>query len=100
MFYIINLNFKFFLFNQIAFRFIICTALIKSKEQNINSKLSEITLTIKEKGNNIKISSNTTYCGATSNIRFSDFPNRVIINNIIQNFTGIFVNLTEEINIV
>ena len=93
--------FKFHKYNDIMFRLLISISIILSKKPNINNTLSEITLTIKGSGNNIKILSDTKFCGDRNKyIQFKSFPDRVIINNETQNFTGIFVNLTKEINIV
>ena len=89
---------KYHEYNIIIFRLLISISLILSKQPNINNKLSEITLTIRGSGNNIKILSNTTFCSHDKNIKFNSVPDRVIINNKTQNFSGIFVNLTKEIN--
>ena len=89
---------KYHEYNIIIFRLLISISLILSKQPNINNKLSEITLTIRGSGNKIKILSNTTFCSYVENIKFHSFPDRVIINNKTQNFSGIFVNLTKEIN--
>ena len=90
---------KYFKFNNLFFRLLIYILLLLSKQDNVDNKLSEITLTIRGKGNNINILSSTNKCGGTQK-KFNDYPNRVIINNITQNFSSIYVNLTEEINTV
>ena len=81
---------KYFKFNNLFFRLLIYILLLLSKQDNVNNKLSEITLTIRGKGNNIKILSSTEKCGETPK-KFNDYPNRVIINNITQNFSSIYI---------
>ena len=69
--------------------FIILYIIILSKEEKANNLnlLSEITITIKGKGNQQIIINNS--------------PNRIYINDILQNYTGYYANnLTKETNII
>ena len=88
---------NYFKFN--FFQFFILLSLILPHIQYIYI-FDEITLTIKGSGNNKKILSTTKICGDDKNITFKDMPDRIIINNETKNFSGIFINLTQEINTV
>ena len=92
-------NFLFTSIYQIIFLLLLLFSYILSSQKSLY-KMSEIILTVKGDGDNIKILSDTTFCGTVKNISFNNFPDRIVINNETKNFTGIFVNLTQEINFI